>query len=204
MARRRYAGVDVGGRRKGFHAAVLDGHRVELFASPEPGEVVAWLAERRPRVVAVDSPCDAAPDGLVCRAGEREVIAARDLPNVRSTPDMRTMLAREDGYYEWVLNGLRLWEDLDRAAEWEVVECFPTASWTRWAGPRGGRSRSEWSREALGELRLDGVPARASQDQRDAIAAAMTAFLHAEGETERFGPIVVPLGAPGRAAVPVS
>jgi hypothetical protein len=33
-----------------------------------------------------------------------------------------------------------------------------------------------------------------SQDARDAIGAALTARLHAQGRTDRFGDIVVPRG----------
>jgi len=71
---------------------------------------------------------------------------------------------------------------------------FPTASWTRWHGPRGARPRGVWSREALAALGLAGVPARTNQDQRDAIAAALTAREHSAARTEAIGDIVVPCG----------
>ena len=203
----RFAGVDVGGRSKGFHAAVVDRGSVELFASRKPRQVVAWLAERKPRVVAVDSPCDAARKGRASRKGERKLQAAPDLPNIRFTPDIKTMRARKDGYYDWILNGFRLYKRLEegsKKAGWVVVECFPTASWTRWVGARGDRTRSAWTGDALAALGLAGVPARTSQDTRDAIAAAVTARLHADGASERFGAIVVPTSGPGRAAVRVS
>ena len=193
----RFAGVDVGGRGKGFHVALLDGDGVELFSSVKPREVVAWLAERGPEVVAVDSPVDAARKGRVRRKGERRL--ARTVCGIRFTPDMKTMEARKDGYYDWILNGFRLYKRLERAGRdngWEVIECFPTASWTRWAGARGRRSRADWSGEALATLGLHGVPPRTNQDVRDAVAAALTARLHAEGATERFGRIVVPVANP--------
>ncbi len=174
---------------------MLDGGAVKLFASVKPRDVVDWLADLGPQVVAVDSPYRPAPPGRRSRKGERKLAAARDLPNVRPTPDLETLSAREDGYYDWVLNGFRLYERLEKRSRklgWEVVECFPTASWTRWAGPRVSRSRSGWTREALGAMRLSGVPPRTSQDVRDAIAAAVTAAFYADGYTERFGRIVVP------------
>jgi hypothetical protein len=37
-----------------------------------------------------------------------------------------------------------------------------------------------------------GMPRRTNQDQRDAIAAAVTARQHTQGLTESFGAIVVP------------
>ena len=76
----------------------------------------------------------------------------------------------------------------------EVIEVFPTASWTRWYGKRGSRTRSAWTRKGLAALGLEGVPARTNQDQRDAIAAAMTARQHTLTMTETIGDIVVPLG----------
>lgn len=194
---RRFAGVDVGGRRKGFHVAVLDARVVELFAARDSGDAVRWLGERRPAVVAVDSPYAAAPTGQRSRGDERRL--ARDVCGLRYTPDAETLRRRNDGYYGWILNGFRLYELLRSSARrfgWEVVECFPTASWTRWAGPRAGRPRSAWTGEALAALGLAGVPDRTNQDQRDAIAAAVTAQLHAEGLTQRFGEIVVPASGP--------
>ena len=70
---------------------------------------------------------------------------------------------------------------------------FPTASWTRWFGKRGSRSRATWTRQGLTALGLEGIPVRTNQDQRDAIAAAMTARQHSAGMTEAIGDIVVPL-----------
>jgi predicted nuclease with RNAse H fold len=102
-------------------------------------------------------------------------------------------MERQRGYYGWVLHGLELYRALGGAGI-PTVECFPTASWTRWAGARSrGTTRAAWTSSALTALDLDNLPARTNQDQRDAIAAAVTARLHAEGRTERFGDIVVPL-----------
>lgn len=73
---------------------------------------------------------------------------------------------RLDGnpYYEWIVEGLRLYDALT-AAPVELIECFPTALWTRWHGARAGRSRAAWTREALAALDLDGLPARTNQDE---------------------------------------
>jgi predicted nuclease with RNAse H fold len=203
-----FAGVDVGGRRKGFDVALIDVdwglHRdmygelpngraarliaVRRFADAE--QAAAWLAERAPRLVAVDSPRHAAPPGARSRLDERE-LAAR-ICGIRYTPDGRTLEApHKSGYYEWINNGLGLYAALEKAGL-PLIECFPTATWTRLHGPRGTRSRREWSREALSTVGIDGLPPRLSQDARDAIGAALTARLHAEGRTESCGEIVVP------------
>lgn len=77
----------------------------------------------------------------------------------------------------------------------DAIECFPTAAWTRWHGPRAGRSRSAWTREGLAASELEGVPPRTNQDARDAIAAALTARDYDQGRYQAFGQIVVPRSA---------
>ncbi|HVO53128.1 MAG TPA: hypothetical protein VMT37_01815 [Solirubrobacterales bacterium] len=191
-----WAGVDVGAG-KGFDVAVIDAEG--LVAPPKrmaaASEVAGYLDELCPAVVAVDSPIRPAPPGRLSRDGERELVKA-GVCGIRYTPDMESLRGNE-GYYGWILNGLRLYEALSRSAvlgEATVVECFPTASWSRLGGPKGKRTRARWSRAVLHRQGLAGLPARMNQDQRDAVGAAITARLHDAGQTERFGEIVVPLG----------
>jgi predicted nuclease with RNAse H fold len=181
-----WLGVDVGGPRKGFDVALIDDREVlELRARLSAGDVVGLVASARPAVVGIDSPRSCAPDGATSRASERAL--ARAVCGIRWTPDRARVEAGD--YYGWVVEGLRLYAALDGAA----IEVFPTAAWTRWQGLRGSRSRADWSRAGLAALGLAGVPARTNQDQRDAIAAAVTASLHSAGATETFGgEIVVP------------
>jgi predicted nuclease with RNAse H fold len=188
---RSWAGVDVGGRRKGFHVALVDrGRLLELASLRRTEEVAAWLSARRPELVAVDSPRSAAPPGETSRPGERELARSR-VCNIRWTPD-EVGLASNPVYYEWIQHGLELYAALDQAGL-AAIECFPTASWSRWAGPRGDRRRGEWSQASLESLGLALPARRLSQDDRDAIGAALTALAHADGATEAFGDIVVPL-----------
>jgi predicted nuclease with RNAse H fold len=133
------------------------------------------------------SPWSAA--GERSRADERAL--ARAVCSIRYTPDEATLRApHRSDYYGWVLQGLDLFAAL-ATAEVATVECFPTASVTRWAGPRGTASRARWSTAALESLGVAGVAAL-GQDGRDAVLAAMTARAHAAGATEAFGDIVVP------------
>lgn len=174
-----WAGVDVGGRRKGFHVAVVTSDRVvELKRCATPADVVRALPAVR--VVAIDSPRELAAPGESARPCEREL--TRAVCGIRWTPDR----IAGNRYYEWVAHGLQLYAMLP-----DAVECFPTASWTRWAGPRRA-SRAMWTTAALSLLGLSGLPPRIGQDFRDAIAAAVTARLYDEGRTEPFGPIAVP------------
>jgi predicted nuclease with RNAse H fold len=153
-----------------------------------PADVAEWLCARVPRLAAVDSPRSPARAGEKSRAGERELVH-EGACQIRWTPD-REGLARNPAYYEWIVNGLELYEQLD-AVGIEVIECFPTASWTRWAGARGRLLRSKWSQRALEAIDLTLPTRRLSQDERDAIGAALTARAHSRGETESFGAIVV-------------
>ena len=180
----------MGARRKGFHVAVV-GARV-LLGGPArlatPAEVVAFLRPFAPFLVAVDAPRVAAPPGTRSRPCERDL--ARSVCRLRYTPSLARM--RGNPYYEWILHGFALYRALERAGL-EALECFPTAAWTRWAGPRGALSRARWSEGAFRELGLAGLPRRIGQDGRDAVAAAVVAAWHARGRTERFGDIVVPV-----------
>jgi predicted nuclease with RNAse H fold len=184
-----WAGIDVGGRRKGFDVAVVDAEGLVAIAPrcPSADAVLRVLDEHRPILVGVDSPCSAAPDGAALRECERELRDA--VCGIRWTPD-RTVLNGGNPYYEWIRHGLQLYRALG-AAGWRWIEVFPTASWTRWVGERR-TSRAAWTRDALPRLGLMNLPARTNQDVRDAIAAAVTARQHGRGETEAFGPIVVP------------
>lgn len=189
----RWLGVDVGGRRKGFDVAVVDERGVvALVGRCDRDAVVRLVDAHRPRLVAIDSPCCCAPDGERTREGERALASA--VCGIRWTPDATRVEDGAAGYYAWIVEGLRLYDAL-AARGVETIEVFPTASWTRWHGPRGRRRRSLWSREALAALGLDGVPSRTNQDQRDAIAAAVTAREHTARRTDAFGEIVVPAAA---------
>jgi len=184
-----WLGVDVGGKRKGFDAALVNDRRLLDLQRRLSCEVVVEVVDRhRPKVVAIDSPRCCAPDGEATRAGEREL--ARTICGIRWTPD-ESRVRDGNAYYAWIVEGLDLYDSL-ASREVEVIEVFPTASWSCWYGKRGSRSRSAWSRDGLVGLGLEGVPVRTNQDQRDAIAAAVTARQYSEGLTESMGGIVVP------------
>jgi predicted nuclease with RNAse H fold len=185
-----WAGIDVGGRRKGFHLAVVD-ERGLVDGPRRAGSVadaVRQIGEHNPALTAIDSPIVPAPRGHRLRECERRL--SQEICGIRWTPDLPSLEANR-GYYGWVLHGLELYLALERAGL-DVIECFPTASWTRWAGPRDARTRAAWTREALAALALPGLPGRTNQDDRDAIAAALTAREHSLGRTEQYGEIVVP------------
>jgi predicted nuclease with RNAse H fold len=185
-----WAGVDVGGKRKGFDVAVIDDRQVLALRNHlTRQQVVDLVLENRPAVTGIDGPCRCAPDGQTARDCELQL--ARSVCGIRWTPDTRRVHA--SAYYAWILEGLALFDAL--AAHGAVaIEVFPTASWTRWHGSRAPWTRAAWSGAGLAALGLGNVPARTNQDQRDAIAAAVTARQHSLGLTETIGEIVVPAG----------
>jgi predicted nuclease with RNAse H fold len=186
----RWLGVDVGGKRKGFDVALVDDHQILALAGGlDHGAVIELVETDRPTVVAIDSPRCCAPEGQTTRDGERQL--AKSICGIRWTPDAKRVHA--SAYYAWIVEGLALFDAL-AARDVEVIEVFPTASWTRWHGKRGTRTRSAWSKQGLMALSLEGIPKRTNQDQRDAIAAAVTARQHTRGMTETMGEIVVPTG----------
>lgn len=187
-----WAGVDVGGRRKGFHLAWIDDTRlVDRKNVHEPAELAEILAGIAPLVVAIDSPRTSADTDRRSRPGE-VALARAGVCGIRYTPDEATLGTSD--YYDWIRRGLALYAAV-AAKGLAAIECFPTASWSRWAGPRAGR-RAPWSTAALRRFRLEGLPPRMNQDFRDAIGAALTARAWTAGETQSFGDIVVPLALP--------
>ena len=183
-------GVDVGGRRKGFDVALLDDREVvTLTRGLDRKAAVELVSIHQPALIAVDSPRSCAPEGHSTRECERELNTS--ICGIRWTPDKKRVDA--NAYFAWIVEGLGLYAAL-AAADVPVIEVFPTASWTRWHGPRGPLTRAAWTRDGLARLRLTGVPERTNQDQRDAIAAAMTAQQHTRGLTQEIGEIVVPAG----------
>lgn len=192
-----WAGVDVGGPGKGFHVALVDDSGLaEAIANPgSVGEAVALLERARPELVAIDCPRRPAAAGEKSRLDERALAGV--VCGIRYTPDEATIYGERppgDDFYGWIKNGLALYSALD-AAGLATVECFPTASWTRWGGARAGRGRGEWSAAVLRSLAVPGLPARLDQDARDAIGAALTARAHAQALTSPFGDIVVPVAS---------
>src|SRR5438034_269322 len=173
-----WMGIDVGGRRKGFHVAVVDDDLclVELKRM-QLDEVVTLTQALSASVamVAVDAPAEWAPPGARSRPCEKS-FAESCVCGIRFTPDADTAARRDDRYFEWIESGLELWSSL-RCLGVPVMECFPTASWTAWLGPRAGSTRATWTAHGIEWLRGEGVIGLdevQNQDERDAVAAALT------------------------------
>jgi Protein of unknown function (DUF429) len=153
----RYAGIDVGGRRKGFHAAAVAA--TEVVAGPQRlatvEAVLQWLDALEPSVVALDSPMTCAPPGESSRAGERELV--REVCGIRWTPDETKL--EGNPYYEWIVCGRELYAALDR--ERPRTAGRSSRSSRPHPGPSGRGQGAAWGRR-------DG-PVRPSRAWRSAI-----------------------------------
>ena len=190
-------GVDVGDREKGFHLAALDKNKrlLGLAHKIQVNDAADWIANqaRRGVAIAVDCPRGPAPDGEKSRESERRL--SREICHCYYTPNAEKL--KSGDFYGWIRNGLNLYACLDDMG-FSPIECFPTASWTRLVGARRKEpkeSKAAWTRAGL--LRVinsaDASCVR-DQDQRDAVCAAVTAWLFRKrpSSIDRFGDIHVP------------
>lgn len=184
-------GVDVGGPAKGFDVALVDESRVlELTSRCSRGDVAALVDLHGPVVAGIDAPLSCAKPGSKSRPGER--LLAREVCPIFYTPAEEVVRSGHP-FYGWMVEGLDLAIDLAAAfPAVDLVEVFPSAAWTVWAGPRAGRPKPQWSAQALASAGVTGLPRRCSQDARDAVGAALVAALHHEGSTADYGGIAVP------------
>ena len=200
-------GIDVGGSRKGFHGVALqDGLYAGQWQTRDAREMAAWCRDEiGAQAVAVDAPCRWSA-GPVGRAAERELLQQ----GIRCflTPTRREALRHSAGFYDWMLNGEKLFRALERThplcralprpGQRCCFETFPHAiTWNL----RGGRAhvvRKRAQRSAL--LRTYGVRTEhlTNIDWIDAALCALAADLLAarapmqfHGEA-RAGFIIVP------------
>ncbi|UPH90858.1 DUF429 domain-containing protein [Synechococcus sp. NB0720_010] len=106
-----FAGIDVGGARKGFHAVLLDEQTVtDQLNTPDPEALARWClrAER----IAIDAPCGWAQPGQRSRLCERQLLAKG--VHCFATPTREAALASRSNFYGWVLRGEALYQALQR------------------------------------------------------------------------------------------
>lgn len=185
-------GIDVGGRAKGFDVAVVSSESevLSLVNRCSGGDVLDLVGRNEPAVVGIDAPCSCAEPWTKSRPGERRL--AREICPIFYTPPEEVVRSGHT-FYSWMAEGLDLYEALrSRYPHVQLIEVFPSAAWTVWAGPRDGRPKALWSSLALKRFGANGVPKRCSQDARDAIGAALVASQHFAGQTIDYGGIAVP------------
>lgn len=204
-------GIDVGGPRKGFHAVALDSAGVRtIFACRGPASVAQWCRRLGARAVAVDSPC-----GWSCSGGSRA--AERELRqegiNCFSTP--KRIVARKHGrrFYDWMLNGEKLYLALRRESDkvsakikWrpQIVETFPHAvAWALAGGRHPGLPKRRVRRQLLERAGIETGELQGI-DYLDAALCALAARSVLERRSRSYGgaeegEIVVPISVARRA-----
>jgi predicted nuclease with RNAse H fold len=198
------AGIDVGAERKGFHAVALtDGALLGTFTDRDPAAIAAWCEARGAMLVGVDAPAAWSVDGRM-RPAERALNAA----GIRcfASPTRAAALAHPKGWYDWMLNGERLYAALSTvyaryrggAPGRHCFETFPQAiAVALLGGTVSARDKRVQRPRALASAGVD--PTRlAGIDFVDAGLCAVAADRLARGCARCFGggddpPIVVPV-----------
>lgn len=105
------AGIDVGSRRKGFHAVALhDGIYLARLHALEVEAVVAWCGQLQVRVIGIDAPCRWSADGRA-RPAERQLMAQGI--QCFATPTRERALGHPRNYYGWMLSGEALYRAIE-------------------------------------------------------------------------------------------
>jgi methylated-DNA-protein-cysteine methyltransferase related protein len=189
------AGIDVSATR-GFDVAILDDERrLTLLAKAKDLDAVTVIARGLPAesVVAVDAP-PAPARGLVAD-GKRYRVAEQELHKLGVS--LYPTPPSEAEAHAWMREGFALFEILAKsgfpaffegpARSGVSLEVYPHLTYRTLAGAvRGKVSKIEWSRSAL-KRRVSGVPKDATQDQLDAVAAALTAWYFAHDRWAGYG-----------------
>lgn len=220
-----YAGIDVGGARKGFHAVILTGDDVQtghFHGDNAAARTARWVLAARPSVIGVDAPSRfAAARDARSRACER----ALRVGGVRVPCFMTPARDRAAGspFFDWVFAGESLYAEIvlgggrpfagpaapvsratarEREVHPEVIETFPYGIVCALAGavtparPKVAQRRSALAAAGITPTNLTSI------DLIDAALCAVAARCHAAGATTAFGDatdgwIVLPISCAG-------
>jgi predicted nuclease with RNAse H fold len=199
-------GIDVGGRRKGFHAVALrDGAHAGQLISRDVAELSHWCRTvMGAGVIAIDAPCRWSIDGRP-RPCERELMAE----GIRcfATPTRQAALQHPSDFHGWMLQGAALLEVLEpshpllTALPCRGPACFETfphaITWQLRGGNASAAEKRSQRRALLQRAGIDLTPLT-SIDLIDAALCALAADHVATGRPCRCygepdsGLIVVP------------
>jgi predicted nuclease with RNAse H fold len=189
------AGIDVGGKAKGFHAVALaHGKYFAQMSSCDPGEVAAWCNRVGARAVGIDAPIDWSKSGGA-RCAERELAASK----IRcfSTPSERAAKSHPGDYFGWMLNGAALYKRIenhyrrfDGAGSARLPVCFETFPHAVACALAGkvisARNKAVVRRALLSDAGVDTDSLR-SIDAVDAALCALAAVYFFRNEYETYG-----------------
>lgn len=176
-------GIDVGGRRKGFHAVALrQGAYAGQLASGDVQELSQWCRlQMRAQLIAIDAPSRWSADDRA-RPCERELNAL----GIRcfASPTRAVALAHPSDYYGWMLQGEALYAALEPSHPLLLglppsgpacFETFPHAiTWMLLGGQARAAEKSRQRRTLLQRFGIDTTPLT-SIDRIDAALCALAA-----------------------------
>lgn len=192
------AGIDVGGKSKGFHAVALqDGRFAAKTKSADPSEVVDWCLHYSACIVAVDAPCMWSREGS-SRKAEREMRIGGRIIQCFRTPTRERACNRggSAGFYGWMFNGEKLYRKLSlhyplfdgtSIGSRVVLETFPHAIVCALQGRVvSARNKLVTRRELLNSFGIDDsrLP---NIDFVDAALCALAAHAFLDGHWQCFG-----------------
>ena len=202
-------GIDVGGERKGFHAVALQNGVFRKTTSTNPAKIVKWCLEQKAKIVAADAPCGWSQSGS-SRQAERDLMLGEQKINCFAIPTRAHALAHKKGFYGWVFNGEKLYQELKRHFKLfdgkrrkgrACFETFPHAIACFLAGKVvPAKPKASKRRNILSERRYD-VKELSNIDFIDAALCAVAAEAFRHSRTKPFGGplegfIVVPAPRP--------
>jgi methylated-DNA-protein-cysteine methyltransferase related protein len=190
-----HVGIDVSATR-GFDIAALDDdRRLVLLAKARDLDSAAVIARGLPSesVIAVDAP--PAPSRGLVAGGKRFRVAEEELHKLGVS--LYPVPPADAEPSSWMREGFALFEVLAKAGfpvffegparAGVSLEVYPHLTYRTLSGAaRGKLSKIEWSRSAL-RRRVAGVQKDATQDQLDAVAAALTAWYFAHDRWVGYG-----------------
>jgi predicted nuclease with RNAse H fold len=160
-------GIDVGGRRKGFHAVALrDGAYAGQLASRDVEHLCRWChGVMKAIVIAIDAPCRWSSDGKP-RPCERDLL--RQGIRCFTSPTRAQAIAHPTDYFGWMLRGEALFQALEATHPLlgalpingpACFETFPHAITWHWRGGNANAAKKHpQRRELLIQLGLDPTP----------------------------------------------
>ena len=185
-------GIDVGGRRKGFHAVSLCGGQYHnRFQSIDAAEIITWCChQEQAQVIAVDAPCRWSTDGRA-RPAERELM--REGIWCFSSPTRQMAMNHPRNHYGWMLNGEALFQELEKThplcravpranGQPQCFETFPHAIACALSAGIVSAKNKRTVRRALLEKAGIVSPSLSNIDFIDAALCALTAHSAASGK----------------------
>lgn len=208
-------GIDVGGKRKGFHGVALRGLQVvDKHSCTDAHQMADWAHGLGAEVVGVDAPCRwSEPDnayGGCARAAERD-LKRIDGISCFASPTRAKAAAHTGTFYGWMFNGEALFAELEKTYRLfdgnakakggpSCFETFPQAVACALAGRNdvSAKEKATNRRELLVKAGIDITPLT-NIDLVDAALCAVTANAFLAGRIKAYGDaaegfIVVPEG----------